>query len=235
MADMPGARDAFAVPAPPIPSLPVAGSALRFPVRRIHCVGRNYLAHVKELGNDEKALPVFFAKAPDMIVQSGTTVPYPPLTHDYHHEVELVVAIGRPGANIAVERAREHVFGYAVGLDMTRRDLQKAASKAGRPWEVGKSFDHAAPCGAVHPASAVGHVTRGRIHLSVNGQTRQDSDINLMMWDVAAIIHHLSLQAALEPGDLIFTGTPDGVGPVVAGDEIVAAIDGLGDLWIRIG
>jgi len=224
----------YAVPAPPIPSLPVAGSKLRYPVRRIYCVGRNYLAHVKEMGNDEKLPPLFFAKAPDMIVESGSTVPYPIFTQNYQHEIELVVAMKSGGSNIPAEKALDHVYGYAVGLDMTRRDVQQAAVKAGRPWEVGKSFDQSAPCGAIHPVSEVGHISSGRIQVSVNGNVRQDSDISLLIWNVAQIIHHLSLQVALAAGDLIYTGTPDGVGAVVAGDEMVGTIDKLGEIRIKI-
>ncbi len=224
----------LAVPAPLQPTLPVAGSDLRFPVRRVYCVGRNYMAHIREMGNDEKAPPLFFAKAPDMIVQNGSIIPYPPLTNNYQHEVELVAAIGKSGAKIPVDRALEHVYGYAVGFDMTRRDLQQAAAKAGRPWEIGKSFDNSAPCGAVHPASQVGHITGGKIQIAVNGQVRQQSDIGQMMWNVAEIVHHLSLQVTLEPGDLIFTGTPEGVGPVTGGDEMVGSIDGLSELTIKI-
>ena len=224
----------YAVPPPPLPALPVAGSDLLFPVRRIYCVGRNYLAHVRELGNDEKAPPLFFAKAPDMIVADGSTIPYPPLTQNLHHEVELVVGISVGGANISVDRALDHVYGYAVGFDMTRRDLQQAAAKAGRPWEIGKSYDNSAPCSAIYPASQVGHLNRGKIQITVNGQVRQDSDISLMMWNVAEIIHYLSLQVTLEPGDLIFTGTPEGVGPVVSGDEMAGSVEGLGQLKIKI-
>jgi fumarylpyruvate hydrolase len=224
----------LAVPAPPLPTLPVAGSDLRFPVRRIYCVGRNYLAHVHEMGNDEKAPPLFFSKAPDMIVEDGSTIPYPPLTHNYHHEVELVIAMGGGGANIPVESALGNVYGYAVGFDMTRRDLQQAAAKAGRPWEVGKSFDQSAPCGAIHPAAQVGSMEQGEIQITVNGQVRQQSNLNLMIWDVAHIIHHLSLQVTLAPGDLIYTGTPEGVSAVVAGDVLVGRIDKLGELTIRI-
>jgi len=160
--------------AAPQPSLPVVGTSARFPVHRIYCVGRNYLAHVREFGNDEKALPFFFSKTNDMIVESGSTIPYPPLTQNFHHEVELVVAIGKGGANIPAESALDHVYGYAVGFDMTRRDLQQAAAKSGRPWEVGKSFDHAAPCGAIYPVASVGHVTEGgqvlRAHRRVHRQ-----------------------------------------------------------------
>lgn len=224
----------YAVPAPPIPSLPVAGTDLRYPVRRIYCVGRNYLAHVREMGNDERLPPLFFAKAPDMIVETGSTIPYPIFTQNYHHEIELVVAMKSGGTNIPAEKALDHVYGYAVGLDMTRRDVQQAAAKAGRPWEVGKSFDQSAPCGDIYPASAVGHITSGKIELAINGNVKQSSDINLMIWDVAHIIHHLSLQVAICPGDLIFTGTPDGVGPVVAGEEMLGSIDKLGELRIKI-
>jgi fumarylpyruvate hydrolase len=222
------------VAARPQPSLPVAGTQARFPVRRVYCVGRNYLAHIREFGNDEKALPFFFAKAPDMIVESGITIPYPPLTQNFQHEVELVAAIGKAGANIPADQALDYVYGYAIGFDMTRRDLQQIASKSGRPWDIGKSFDHAAPCGAIYPVTQVGHLTEGEIKLAVNGQVRQQSDLNLMIWDVPHIIQHLSQQVALAPGDLIYTGTPEGVGPVVSGDTIVGHIARLGDLTIHI-
>ena len=222
------------VEAAPQPSLPVVGTSARFPVHRIYCVGRNYLAHVREFGNDEKALPFFFSKTNDMIVESGSTIPYPPLTQNFHHEVELVVAIGKGGANIPADSALDHVYGYAVGFDMTRRDLQQAAAKSGRPWEVGKSFDHAAPCGAIYPVASVGHVTEGEIKIAVNGHVKQKSDINLMIWDVPHIIHHLSQQITLQPGDLIFTGTPEGVGPVVSGDTMVGQIAKLGELTIQV-
>jgi fumarylpyruvate hydrolase len=224
----------YVVAGPPQPSLPVAGTQARYPVRRVYCVGRNYLAHIREFGNDEKALPFFFAKAPDMIVESGTTIPYPPLTQNFQHEVELVVAIGKTGASIPAEKALDYVYGYAVGFDMTRRDLQQIAAKSGRPWDIGKSFDHAAPCGTIYPVTQAGHFTEGEIKLTVNGQVRQQSDVNLMIWDVAHIIHHLSQQVTLAPGDLIYTGTPEGVGPVVSGDTIVGHIARLGDLTIRI-
>jgi len=196
-------------------------------------VGRNYLAHVREMGNDEKLPPLYFAKAPDMVVDSGSTIPYPPITSNLQHEVELVVAMKSGGADIPVEKALDHVWGYAVGFDMTRRDVQQVAAKAGRPWEVGKSFDNSGPCGAVHPASEVGHLSKGRIHVSVNGQVKQDSDLSQMIWDVPHIIHHLSLQVTVAAGDLIFTGTPEGVSAVVRGDELVGAIDGLSELRIK--
>jgi fumarylpyruvate hydrolase len=225
----------LAVPAPPQPTVAVAGSDLRFPVHRIYCVGRNYLAHIREFGKDEKAPPFFFAKAPDMVVENGSTIPYPSLTNNFHHEVELVVAIATGGANIPVEQALDHVYGYAVGFDMTRRDIQQEASKAGRPWEIGKSFDYSAPCGAIHPVGQVGHFAKGKIQIKVNGQVRQDSDISAMIWNVPEIIHHLSLQVTLQPGDLIFSGTPEGVGAVVPGDEMVGSVEGLSELTIKVG
>jgi len=224
----------YAVPAAPQPSLPVAGTPPRSPVHRIYCVARNYLAHVREFGNDEKDPPFFFAKANDMVVEDGATVPYPPLTSNYHHEVELVAAIGKGGANIAVESALGHVFGYAIGFDMTRRDLQQAAGKKGKPWEIGKSFDQSAPCGPIYPAAKVGHPQQGEIEITVNGQMRQRSDLNLMIWDVPNIISQLSQQVTLQPGDLIYTGTPEGVGPVVSGDVMVGRIAQLGELTIKV-
>jgi fumarylpyruvate hydrolase len=216
------------------PSLAVAGTTARFPVHRIYCVGRNYLAHVREFGNDEKNPPFFFAKANDMVVEDGSTVPYPPLTSNYHHEVELVAAIGKGGANIPVESALGHVFGYAIGLDMTRRDVQQAAAKKGHPWEIGKSFDQSAPCGPIYPVAQVGHLREGEIEIAVNGQVRQHSDLNLMIWDVPNIISQLSQQVALQPGDLIYTGTPEGVGPVVPRDVMVGRITKLGALTIKV-
>ena len=224
----------YVVPTAPQPSLPVSGTAARFPVRRIYCVGRNYLAHVREMGHDEKSPPFFFAKASDMIVEDGGTVEYPPLTSNYHHEVELVVAIGKGGANIPVESALDHVYGYAVGFDMTRRDLQQAAAKKGHPWEIGKSFDRSAPCGTIYPVAKVGHLSEGELQITVNGQVRQQSNLNLMVWDVPHIINHLSQQVRLEPGDLIYTGTPEGVSAVVAGDVMVGRIDKLGELTITV-
>ena len=224
----------YVVPVTPQPSLAVAGSQARFPVHRIYCVGRNYLAHVREFGNDEKNPPFFFAKASDMIVEDGSRVPYPPLTNNYHHEVELVAAIGKGGVNIPVESALGHVFGYAIGFDMTRRDVQQAAAKKGHPWEIGKSFDQSAPCGPIYPAAEVGHLQAGEIEIAVNGQVRQRSDLNLMIWDVPNIISQLSQQVTLQPGDLIYTGTPEGVGPVVSGDVMVGRITKLGELTIKV-
>jgi fumarylpyruvate hydrolase len=214
----------------PVPSLPVAGRSVRFPVRRIYCVGRNYLAHIRELNHDEREPPFFFAKQRDMLVQSGESIRYPSLTHNFHHELELVVAMKSGGQNIPVEDAESHIYGYAVGLDMTRRDLQQAEAKKEHPWEIGKSFEQCAPCNAIHSVEDVGHINSGKIELTVNGQVRQSSDISKMIWTVAEIIHHLSLQVGIEAGDLIYTGTPDGVGPVQVGDRMIGVIDKLGSL-----
>jgi fumarylpyruvate hydrolase len=170
-----------------------------------------------------------------MIVEDGATIQYPPLTGNYHHEVELVAALGKAGANISAESALDHVYGYAVGFDMTRRDLQQAAAKKGHPWEIGKSFDNSSPCGPVHPVSKVGHMKEGEIQIAVNGQMRQHSDLNLMIWDVPHIVSQLSQQVTLEPGDLIYTGTPEGVSAVVTGDTLVGSIAKLGTLTIKIG
>jgi fumarylpyruvate hydrolase len=222
------------IPVFPVPSLPVTGINGRFPVRRIYCVGRNYLAHIRELGHDENEPPFFFAKASDMLVQNGATISYPPLTHNYHHEIELVVAMKSGGLNLSVDDALNHVYGYAVGLDMTRRDLQQAAAKKGQPWEVGKSFDQAAPCSAIFPVAKVGHPNKGKIQLSVNAVERQNADLTMMIWSVPEIIYHLSRQVSLAAGDLIYTGTPEGVGPVVSGDQMVGHIDGLGELSITV-
>jgi fumarylpyruvate hydrolase len=200
-------------------------------VRRIYCVGRNYAAHVREMGGDpEREPPFFFAKPADAIVQNGGSVPYPPRTANFHHEVELVIAIGRGGADIAAQAALEHVFGYALGNDLTRRDLQSQQRAKGLPWEISKGFDHAAPLTAVHPVSLVGHPARARIWLDVNGKRRQDSSLDQMIWSVAEIIAELSTYFRLEPGDLIFTGTPDGIGPLVPGDSVRAGIEGLDEL-----
>jgi fumarylpyruvate hydrolase len=227
-------KDELVIPALPVPSLPVTGTEGRFPVRRIYCVGRNYLAHIRELGHDEREPPFFFAKANDMLVQNGTTVSYPPLTHNYHHEIELVVAMKSGGLNLSVDDALNHIYGYAVGLDMTRRDLQQAAAKKGQPWEVGKSFDQSAPCSAIFPVAKVGHLNKGKIQLTVNGAERQNADLKTMIWSVQEIIYHLSQQVSLTAGDLIYTGTPDGVGPVVPGDKMIGHIDSLGELSIMI-
>ena len=214
---------------PPIPSVEIAGSSQRFPVHRIYCVGRNYADHVKEMGSDAKEPPVFFTKPADAIVASGAAVPYPPRSENFHYEVELVIAIGSSGRNIAAANALNHVFGYAVGNDLTRRDLQGASKKKGLPWDTGKAFDASAPIGAIRPAS-LGHVERGSIWLKVNGETKQQSDISEMIWSVPDIIAELSTFFELRAGDLIYTGTPAGVGPLKAGDQIECHIDGLESL-----
>jgi fumarylpyruvate hydrolase len=227
---------AFAVPAPETVSLPIAGSDELFPVRRIYCVGRNYLLHVREMneGADERDPPFFFQKPRDALVRNGGGVPYPPLTKALHHEVELVVAIGRGGANIPAAQALDHVFGYGVGIDLTRRDLQTIAKDKGWPWEMGKGFDHSAPIGDLARASDVGHKPDRSITLAVNGDIRQNSTINHMTWNVAEVISKLSEHYRLVPGDLILTGTPEGVGALVAGDRLHASIEGLPALEVDI-
>jgi fumarylpyruvate hydrolase len=218
------------------PSLAVRGSTLRYPVRRIYCIGRNYLAHIREMGEaDERDPPIFFQKPGDALVEEGRPLPYPSATQDYQYEAELVVAIGRAGHVIPVAQALDHVYGYAIGLDMTRRDLQRAAAKAGHPWENGKAFDHSAPCGEVVPAALCGHPSKGELTLSVNGQPRQKTDLAQLIWNVPEIVANLSLLYRLMPGDLIYTGTPDGVGPVVPGDVIEARIEGLGVFRAQVG
>ncbi|MFL6604598.1 MAG: fumarylacetoacetate hydrolase family protein [Steroidobacteraceae bacterium] len=211
---------------PQIPSVEIAGTEQRFPVHRIYCVGRNYADHAREMGSDAKEPPVFFTKPADAIVPSGAAIPYPSRTENLHHEVELVLAIGGAGRNIAARQALGHVFGYAVGNDLTRRDLQGASKKKGLPWDTGKAFDASAPIAAIRPAS-LGHVERGRIWLSVNGEIRQQSDVGEMMWGVSEIIAELSTLFELKAGDLIYTGTPAGVGPLKPGDQIECGVDGL--------
>jgi fumarylpyruvate hydrolase len=214
---------------------PVLGRSERFPIRRIYCVGRNYAAHAREMGADLREPPCFFIKDADAFAPSGATIAYPPATADYHYETELVVAIGGEGFNIAPDAASGMVFGYAVGLDMTRRDLQGAAKKAGLPWDTGKNFPEAAPMGAITPAAKAGVIDGAEISLLVNGAQRQHSTIADMIWSVPEIIAHLSRLFILKPGDLIFTGTPEGVGPVNPGDQLVASITGLEPLSITIG
>ena len=226
----------FIIDPPPQVSVAVRGSDSRFPVRRVYCVGRNYEAHAREMGKDPTREPPFmFQKPADAVIEGASVIAYPPQTGNFHHEIELVVAIARGGRNIGVDRANEHVFGYAVGIDLTRRDLQLAARDAGRPWEWGKAFDHSAPCAPIVPASEIGHPSRGRIWLSVNGSVKQDADISQLIWSVPEVIAFVSASMALAPGDLIFTGTPAGVGPLVTGDAVTGGIDGIGDIGIRIG
>lgn len=220
---------------PIVPSVAVAGSSKRLPVRRIICVGRNYAAHAREMGRDpDREPPFFFFKPHDAVVDDGTRVPYPPLTQDLQHEVELVVAIGTAGADIAEDDALDHVFGYGVGLDLTRRDLQVASRELGRPWDWGKGFDGAAPCGPIQPVARVGHPRAGRIWLAVNDVIRQEGDLSEMIWPVPDVIAQASRAMHLMPGDLIFTGTPSGVGPVKRGDRLEGGVDGVGEVTIEI-
>jgi fumarylpyruvate hydrolase len=217
----------FALPPPPVASVAVSGSSERFAVHRIYCVGLNYADHVREMGNDpERAPPLFFTKPADAVVDNGAAIPYPPRTANFHHEIELVVAIGRGGRDLRQERSLEHVFGYAAGNDLTRRDLQHAAKERGQPWDAAKGFDHSAPVAALRPAAA-GHPARGRIWLAVNGTLRQESDLSHMLWDVPHVIAELSTLFELKAGDLIFTGTPSGVGPLKVGDRLEGGIEGL--------
>ena len=205
----------------PVPSLAVEGSDARFPVGRIYCVGRNYAEHAREMGHDpNREPPFFFMKAANSVVPSGSTIAYPVGTKDVHHEIEMVVAIGKGGKNIPVEKALEHVWGYGVGLDMTRRDIQGEAKKMGRPWEMGKSFDESAPCTPIHAATEIGHPSKGAIWVKVNGETKQQGDISQMIWSVPEQINYLSSLITLQAGDLIFSGTPSGVGPIKAGDKL---------------
>ena len=225
----------FVIPAPPFPSLPVAGTERRFPVRRVYCVGRNYAAHVIEMGHDpDREDPFFFQKNPDGLVPGGGVFPYPAASSDVHHEIELVVALARGGSDIAVEDALSHVYGYAVGIDMTRRDLQAAAKQARRPWEVAKAFEHAAPCSAVVPAADIGHPARGAIELDVNGAQRQRGDLSQLIWKVPEIISCLSGLFTLAGGDLVFTGTPSGVGPVARGDRLLGRVAGVGEIEVEV-
>jgi fumarylpyruvate hydrolase len=226
----------FIFPVEAVHGLAVMHSTELFPVRRVYCVGRNYVEHIREMKEgDERDPPFFFQKPADSVRPDGSVLPYPLLTGDYQHEIELVVALHRGGTHVAVEQALELVFGYAVGLDMTRRDRQRDARDMRLPWEIGKAFDASAPCGALHRVTDVGHLLDGEISLDVNGTRRQTGDLRQMIWNVAEIIANLSTQYALKPGDLIFTGTPAGVGPVVPGDRLEGKIAGLGSIHFTIG
>ena len=224
----------FVIPAPAVPTVPVAGGGL-FPVRRIFCVGRNYAAHAREMGADpDREPPFFFMKPADAVLTGGRPMPYPSLTESLHFELELVAAIGTGGADIPQDRALEHVWGYGVGIDMTRRDLQDVAKAARRPWDLSKGFDLSAPIGELVPASRIGHPSAGRIELTVNGAVRQSSDISHMIWNLAETIAHLSAAVRLEAGDLIFTGTPEGVGATVPGDRLEGRVEGVGSVAVEI-
>lgn len=222
----------------PMVSVPVVGRSERFPVRRIYCVGRNYVEHAKEMGFTGREPPFFFFKPADaaVVVPQGETgtIHYPSLTKDLHHEIELVACIGTGGKNIKAADAKKHIFGYAVGLDMTRRDLQGEQKKLGRPWEIGKSFEESAPIGPVVPAAQAGDIERAEIWLQVNGKDRQRSNVSKLIWNIGEIIEHLSTAWDLAPGDLIYTGTPEGVAAVVQGDTLVGGVTGLPELRVRV-
>jgi fumarylpyruvate hydrolase len=228
----------YVFPPSPVVAVPVAGRPEGFPVHRIYCVGRNYVEHAQEMGYTGREPPFFFMKPADAVVnvapgQTGN-VPYPAQTQNYHYEAELVVAIGKGGKNISAQDAAAHIFGYAAGLDMTRRDLQMDMRKQGRPWCIGKGFDHSAPIGPIVPSAQAGDIGKASIELTVNGTTKQKSSITKLIWNIAEIIEHLSSAWELQPGDLIYTGTPEGVGPVVVGDEMVLSIGGLSDLRVKV-
>ena len=226
---------AYAISPPAVASVPVLGGD-SFPVHRIYCVGRNYAEHAREMGHDpDREPPFFFMKPADAIVPTGSTIPYPPKTKDYQHEIEMVVALGKGGRDVPVERALDLVFGYAVGLDMTRRDVQGEAKKLGRPWDMGKGFDQSAPCAPITPSARSGHIAKGAIWLKVNGEIRQKGDINQLIWSVAETISYLSGYIGLAAGDLIYSGTPAGVGAVKKGDRLEGHVDGLTDLVVTIG
>ncbi len=216
-------------------SLAVRGSSARFPVRRVYCVGRNYAEHTREMGHDpDRELPFFFQKNPDNLVLDNGDFPYPPLSNNVHFEVEMVVAIGKGGSDISVESALDHVYGYALGLDMTRRDLQGEAKKTGRPWEIGKAFEHSAPMTDIVAVKDVGHLAKGAIWLKVNGEVKQQSDLDQLIWNVPEIIAHLSKTFELKAGDLIMTGTPAGVGPIKRGDVMEGFCEGIGTISAKV-
>jgi fumarylpyruvate hydrolase len=229
------ANDNYVISPPAPPSLPVAGSSKLFPVRRVWCVGRNYLEHIREMGNNEREPPFFFAKPSDALVRDGATIPYPSLTEDLHFEVELVVALKSGGRNIPAAKANDCIYGYGVGIDLTRRDLQIASRNIKQPWEIGKFFDNSAPCSALRPESEIGHPSKGKITLKTNGKLRQEGDLAQMIWNVPETISKLSEMVELAAGDVIFTGTPSGVGPVVEGEKMECEVEGVGTLTISIG
>jgi fumarylpyruvate hydrolase len=223
----------YVIPAPAQVTVPVAGGG-DFPVRRVFCVGRNYAEHQKEMGGTGEEPPFFFTKPPDALVTNGADTPYPPATSDLHHEIELVAAISAEGTKVSVDDALTLVFGYAVGIDLTRRDIQAIAKKTGRPWDMAKGFDHSAPIGTIVPAAEIGHPATAAISLTVNGTSRQSADIADMIWPLAGVIAHLSALVTLKPGDLIFTGTPAGVAAVVRGDRLEGEVAGVGTVGTTI-
>lgn len=230
----PASALAYVFSPPSVSAVPVRGASLAFPVRRLYCIGRNYAAHTVEMGHDpDREPPFFFQKNPDSLVTDGR-FPYPPGTSDVHHEIEMVVALGKGGTDIAEAEALDCVYGYAVGLDMTRRDLQGEAKKLGRPWEVGKAFDASAPISPIVPASEIGHPDKGAVWLKVNGEERQRGDLNQMIWKVPEMIAYLSRLFTLAPGDLIYSGTPSGVGAINRGDRLHGHVDGLSDLEVVV-
>jgi len=224
----------YVIAPPPQASLPIEGTSDRFPIHRVYCVGRNYAAHAREMGSDPDREPPFFFAKPADAVFTGPTMPYPQATRSLHHEIELVVALGQGGRDVAAADAEALIWGYAVGLDMTRRDLQNEAKNTGRPWDMGKGFDLSAPCTALVPAARIGHPRTGAIRLAVNGAERQAGDLADLIWSVPETIAYLSTLVELKPGDLIFTGTPEGVAAVVRGDRLEGHVDGVGDLVVTI-
>jgi len=225
----------YAFPSPNIPSVPIAGTELHFPVHRIYCVGRNYAEHAREMGFDpDREPPFFFTKPPDAVVASGSTIHYARATQNLHHEIELVIAIGKEGADLSTSAALDHVYGYATGIDLTRRDLQLAARDKGRPWDAGKAFDESAPVSEIHRVAETGQPVRGAIWLKVNGETRQSADLANLLWSVPEILAHLSRLFVLKPGDLVFTGTPAGVGPVGPGDRLHGGVEGIAEVSLTI-
>ena len=225
----------YAFPPQPIPSVAIAGEAVRFPVRRVFCVGRNYAAHAREMGRDpDREPPFFFTKPADAVVDSGATIPYPPDTSNLHYEIELVVALGAGGVDVPVETALDLVWGYGAGIDLTRRDLQLEARDKGRPWDWGKAFDLSAPIAPLRRAAVVGHPVAGRIWLAVNGAVKQDADLGELIWPVRDVISILSRSMTLRPGDIIMTGTPAGVGAIVPGDHLTGGVEGVEDIAITI-
>ncbi len=224
----------YVIDTPPVVALDIVGSDAKFPVRRVYCIGRNYAAHAIEMGHDpDREPPFFFQKNPNNLDPSGE-FPYPPHTSDVHHEAELSVMLKSGGTNIPLESAMDHVFGYALSLDMTRRDLQGEMKKAGRPWEIGKAFERSAPIGPIHTVASVGNPADGKISLTVNGDLRQEGDLNQMIWKVPEMISYLSEYFELAPGDVIMSGTPSGVGPVVKGDVMEIAVESLGSMSVRV-